>query len=292
MKKWYVGALAALFFSTNALAHAILAFPPPRPGSNPGNQSGPCGGTVSTTSTQVQIGATFILQYTGTIEHHGNFQFYLVPGTVTTGGGLPNGLPSPVPTPTLLYATPQSYAGNVLPHAYTAAVTIPSTLAPGPYTLQMFQVNTDPVSGSPVYPVNAGGQPLAGIVYYFNCADVTLTTTAPSPTPSTTPTPTPTNACTVNPPATPTFTNVNNLIIQPYCIGCHAVATTTNQNTQFSDYAGVFAVVNVAVPTQSLIYELTEEGPAGGGMPESGTALSPALEALLLQWIQAGAPNN
>jgi hypothetical protein len=76
------------------------------------------------------------------------------------------------------------------------------------------------------------------------------------------------------------------------CISCHQTATVTNQNTQFSNYAGVFATVNLSDPAHSLIYELTLEGPAGGGMPVAGPALTPAQESMLLQWIQDGAPNN
>ncbi len=82
------------------------------------------------------------------------------------------------------------------------------------------------------------------------------------------------------------------MIIQPLCISCHQTATAANGNSSLSTYAGVFATVNTADPPQSMIYQLTEEGPAGFGMPPSGAALTPAQELLLLNWIRAGAPNN
>jgi hypothetical protein len=130
-----------------AHAHAILTFPTPRPGSSTGNTSGPCGAAAST-PTPLQAGSSVTITWDETIHHSGNFQMYLAPGAVnTTGNGLPLNLPSPVPAlPSFLYAVPQTFADANVPHHYSATVTLPANVS-GAYTLQFFQVNTDPDGG-------------------------------------------------------------------------------------------------------------------------------------------------
>lgn len=285
-----VSFLAGLCYAAGAQGHAILTFPPPRPGSDAGNTSGPCGPYATASPTVLQAGSTVTITWDETIHHGGNFQFYFAPSTVTSQQNiLPLGVPSPVPTSNLLYQVAQSFTNsNNLPHHYSAQLTLPNSPCTH-CTLQMYQVNSDIVGGAN-YPTSPNN-----VVYYFSCADIQLTSAAasPTPSPSPSPSPSPTLASCAAPSTPATFTNVNSMIIQPMCISCHATATSANANFSFATYAGVLSAVNLANPTQSLIYQLTEEGPQGGGMPPSpNTALTPAQESLLLRWIQAGAPNH
>lgn len=286
-------AMGSIFgFIHHASAHAIIEFPAARPGSGPGNQTGPCGGPFAVASpTVIQAGSTITVTWEETIHHSGNFQFYFAPTTVTTQTGvLPMGIPSPIPSSSLLYAVPQTFTNsNTLPHQYTAQIKMPSTPCSN-CTIQFFQVNSDVVAGTPTYPT-----PAQSPVYYFSCADVQLTAgavAAPAPSPSVCVTPSPSPSATLSPVFSPTFTNVNAQIIQPLCISCHTTGNISNQNVSLANYAGVLATTNTANPPQSLIYQLTQEGPTNGGMPLSGQGLTAAQELLLLQWIQAGAPNN
>jgi hypothetical protein len=280
----------------SANAHAILEYPAPRPSSNPGNTTGPCGPYAVASPTVLQAGSTITLTWEETIHHAGNFQFYFAPSTVTSQQTiLPLGLPSPTPSILPLYAVAQTFANSDnLPHQYSASVKLPETPCAN-CTLQMYQVNSDGVGGA-TYPA-----PSAGVVYYSSCADIELTagpvpsgtpsaipSAVPSATPAPTPAPTPSNCTTL----APTWTNVNATIIQPLCISCHMSATVANGNTSFATYAQTLQSVDVTDPTQSLMYQLTEEGPSGGGMPVTAPGLTTAQESLMLQWIQSGAPNN
>jgi uncharacterized membrane protein len=91
---------------------------------------------------------------------------------------------------------------------------------------------------------------------------------AAAPTPAPTPIP---NAV--------SFATLEATIFQAKCVACHS---------DMSTYAGVTAYVNLASPQTSSIYVRT----SSGSMPTTGSLLTATQENLLLQWIQAGAPNN
>lgn len=95
----------------------------------------------------------------------------------------------------------------------------------------------------------------------------------PVPTPKPTPVPTPTPAPT---PAAPTFTQVQAILQN--CTGCHG---------NMSTYNGVLNYVNTGSPSSSSLYTFVAPG---GSMAKY---LNNASDAnVILQWIQAGAPNN
>ena len=93
-------------------------------------------------------------------------------------------------------------------------------------------------------------------------------------------------SCTVSAP-TVTFQSLNASLFQPRCVACHTGANGSGGHS-FDTYAGVRAGVDVNTPTSSHIYVAM----TNGSMPKGGPRISAADEALLLQWIQAGAPNN
>lgn len=271
-----------------AHAHARLESPIPR-STDSGITTGPCGTDPHTAPNVYQAGQQITINWEETIHHTGSFHIFFSPAN---DANLSMGATAGV---NQLYQVPQTFTDDNVPHFYTATITLPNTTC-SDCTIQLVQYNTDNPSST---------------VYYFSCADVQLTappptgTPAPSPGPSPSPSPSPTPVpvqappptCPLhNPTPTPTpsptatvatFTAVNTTIIQPLCISCHSTSVASD-GYSFSTYAGVLAAVNVADPTASLIYSVTSDG----AMPENGTPLTAAQESLLLQWIQAGAPNN
>ena len=94
-------------------------------------------------------------------------------------------------------------------------------------------------------------------------------------------------SCSVSAP-TVTFKNLQASIF-PRCTGCHS---SGNNNTgtiyNYDTWSGVMGSVDLGTPTSSKVYTQT----LTGAMPRGGAALTSAEESQLLQWIQAGAPNN
>jgi hypothetical protein len=85
-----------------------------------------------------------------------------------------------------------------------------------------------------------------------------------------------------------TFTEISTTILQPKCVSCHSSPTGLNDEQAFSTWSQTLNAVNTSDPASSLIYTET----VSGRMPETGTALTPAQEAMILQWIQEGALDN
>jgi mono/diheme cytochrome c family protein len=99
-----------------------------------------------------------------------------------------------------------------------------------------------------------------------------------------TPTPTPTPI-----PGGPiSFATLESAIFQPKCVSCHSTGNTSGSTYAFDTYSNVTAAVDVADPTQSILYTDTQSGT----MPQGGPALSASDISAILQWIQEGAPNN
>jgi mono/diheme cytochrome c family protein len=109
-------------------------------------------------------------------------------------------------------------------------------------------------------------------------------TATPKPGPSATPAPTPTPTPT---PAPPSFTSLRNSIFNPKCVACHS-ASGASAGYAFDSYAAVKQTVNTTAPASSLVYTVTKSG----SMPKNSSSLTSAQLSQLLQWIQAGAPNN
>jgi uncharacterized membrane protein len=115
-------------------------------------------------------------------------------------------------------------------------------------------------------------------------------TPTPTPRPSPTPTPIPsgpTPTPTPTPVSAASFKNIQTTILQPKCVSCHS-GSSPSAGYNLSTYSGVMAGVNVSSPTSSVIYTAV----VSGSMPKGSSALTSAQKSLLLQWIQAGAPNN
>ena len=87
------------------------------------------------------------------------------------------------------------------------------------------------------------------------------------------------SSCSVGSGTSVSFQTLEATIIQPNCAGCHS---------NFGSYSGIMSIVNVGSPTSSLIYTYT----TSGAMPRGGSPLTSSEESQILQWIQAGAPNN
>ena len=135
-------------------------------------------------------------------------------------------------------------------------------------------------------------------------------TTTPPPTGGGTTTPPPTGGGTT-PPASivPTWYGVQANILQQYCTICHTGANapaglswevgqyaTIVTNARMSTEIATLREVNPGDPdTSYLMWKLRGQGPAGQSiqgvrMPAIGPALSPALIAVVEQWIRDGAP--
>ena len=82
----------------------------------------------------------------------------------------------------------------------------------------------------------------------------------------------------------PTFTNVNNTILIPRCVGCHGNAG----GVSYANYTVTLRTVNVNNPAASRLYASV----ANGSMPRGSGALSAAERKLILDWITLGAPND
>jgi uncharacterized membrane protein len=111
-------------------------------------------------------------------------------------------------------------------------------------------------------------------------AVATAPTPTPTPVPSTNPTPTPSQSV--------SFQSLETQIFSAKCIACHS-ANDASGGYHFDTYAGVMEAVSTSSPASSLVYTIT----SSGDMPPSASnRLAAAQEALLLQWIEQGAPNN
>lgn len=88
-----------------------------------------------------------------------------------------------------------------------------------------------------------------------------------------------------------TFTSINLNILVPKCLSCHSTANPAG-GVSYSSYGATTAAnnFNSATPAQSRLY-LSTLG-AGASMPIGGTKLTAGESAILLNWLNAGAPNN
>lgn len=273
--------LFSLFFLLPGLAHAhaVLSFPVPR-NANSGNQIAPCGAPAGA-PVAYKSGSTVSILWEETIHHTGSFQIYF---SAANDANLSTGT---TPGSTLLLNYPQNITDSNVPHYYAATVTLPNISCTN-CTIQLVQTATNAGVNNPFF--------------YFSCADISLSPNAVSPSPVTSPAPSPTVTASPLPvasggtcapqanPLSPTFSNVNSQIIQPMCISCHSTATTANLNTSLANYGAVLSTINLGSPSSSLIYQVTADRamPQGAGsIPLSSSQLN-----LLLQWIEAGAPNN
>lgn len=85
-----------------------------------------------------------------------------------------------------------------------------------------------------------------------------------------TPTPTPTPPPT---PGTVTFNQIKSQVLTPYrCTSCHSMSTE----------AGTARFINTSNPDQSTLYTTVKNG----SMPRGGSRVTPALQALLLQYVR------
>lgn len=87
--------------------------------------------------------------------------------------------------------------------------------------------------------------------------------------------------------STPTFSEINQTIIQTSCISCHS-GSSPSGGINYSTYAGVLTEVTPGNPSTSPFYTSV----ANGNMPPEGPALSSAEIQEIYDWIAAGAPND
>lgn len=91
-----------------------------------------------------------------------------------------------------------------------------------------------------------------------------------------------------SPTSTPaTFTQVNQQIFQPRCVGCHGSGASPDL-TSFSSFAQNTTFVVPGNAAQSAIYTAVSTG----RMPQGGTALTQAELSTLSSWIDNGAKND
>lgn len=85
--------------------------------------------------------------------------------------------------------------------------------------------------------------------------------------------------------ATPHFSSINSLIIQPKCLPCHDGSAN---EINFSTYSGVLEKISPNAPDSSDLYKQV----SSGSMPEDLPMLSDDEILAIYQWIQNGAPND
>lgn len=82
----------------------------------------------------------------------------------------------------------------------------------------------------------------------------------------------------------PTFTNVNNTILIPRCVGCHGSAG----GVSYANYTATLRTVSVGSPAASRLYASVNNG----SMPRGSNMLSADERKLILDWITLGAKND
>jgi uncharacterized membrane protein len=84
-----------------------------------------------------------------------------------------------------------------------------------------------------------------------------------------------------------TFSQVNQQILQPKCVGCHASGSSPDFSS-YSSFAQSTAYVVAGNAAQSSFYTAV----SSGRMPQGGTALTQAELSIVSSWIDAGAKND
>lgn len=89
-------------------------------------------------------------------------------------------------------------------------------------------------------------------------------------------------------PLTATYTSISQNILLPKCASCHSAATP-QAGKRYDTYAETIKTVNLANPAESKLYTTT----FSGEMPPSpADSLTDEELAVILAWMNAGAPNN
>ena len=155
-------------------------------------------------------------------------------------------------------------------------------VVPGKPDLSILYTEIESGAMPPAHPLDPADEQI--ISNWIAAASGTPGTQKPKPTPPP-----------ANPNLKPTFQELQATVFTPVCVKCHSDHLDDKGQMKgpagkisYVTYADVMKTVNVVNPTLSPVYRATKNK----SMPRKAAPLNDLQEAILLLWINDGAPNN